>query len=100
MGSIILGAVTPTISTGWDGTGLYYLVIGGGGAGGAFNGGGGGAGGYRTNWAGSSGTEKTGGNSTINETSAPSLTFDKGVGYTIQVGRGGVAASGNTKWRH
>ena len=65
-----------------------FLVIAGGGGGGSDNGNGGGAGGYRTSWAGSGGTEKSGGNTTV----LSPLTLNVSTSYSIQVGGGGAAS--------
>ena len=73
---------------------LDYLVIGGGGAGAGNSsvapGGGGGAGGYRTTWAGASGTELSGANSTPES----QKTIELGTNYSIQVGGGGLFGFG------
>lgn len=68
----------------WDGQ-VDYLIIGGGGGAAGRHSAGGGAGGYRTSWAGS-GSELSGG--TPGTVESP-LTLEAGVGYNIQVGRGG-----------
>jgi len=65
-----------------------FLVIAGGGGGGSDNGNGGGAGGYRTSWAGSGGTEKSGGNTTV----LSPLVLNVSTSYSIQVGGGGNAS--------
>jgi hypothetical protein len=73
---------------------MDYLIIAGGGAGAGNSsvapGGGGGAGGYRTTWAGASGTELSGANSTPES----QKTIELGVNYTIQVGGGGLFGFG------
>jgi hypothetical protein len=73
---------------------LDYLIIAGGGAGAGNSsvapGGGGGAGGYRTTWAGASGTELSGANSTPES----QKTIELGTNYSIQVGGGGLFGFG------
>ncbi len=104
-GTVISNSTTGTLQL-WNGSAwvditssilqfsLDYLVIAGGGSG-AGNGGvapgsGGGAGGYRTTWAGLSGTEKSG-RDTTTETQ---LTIVLGTNYSIQVGAGGAFGLG------
>jgi len=65
---------------------VYYLVVAGGGNSGSGNfAGGGGAGGYRSSWAGASGTELSGRNTAVESPFTPV----KDTAYTVTVGGGG-----------